>query len=75
MSEYIVDYRWLRSRIFGQVEHLTDGLTEIIRCRDCYHRAGDEADQDGIDPYLCFVHEEYMAPDYFCADGERRAEQ
>lgn len=60
MSEYIVDYRWLRSRIFGQVEHLTDDLTKIIRCRDCRYNE-DESDRwDGT------LTELYGEPPCYC---------
>lgn len=83
MSEYIVDYRWLRSRIFGQVEHLTDGLTEIVRCRDCRYSNEDRrcTSIGWVSVLVCeceqwstsgLMPSHTVEADGFCKWGERR---
>ena len=50
-------------------EHLAITLPNIIRCRDCKHRAG--ANVQAVVSDLCMWLDIIVKPDGFCADGER----
>lgn len=47
---------------------------EIVRCKDCKHRSEETYTRswDNKELYVCQIHDVAGAPDWFCADGERR---
>ena len=78
MSEVIVDAKHLFDLLMNQnlrscltaadaestTQVMTDGLTEIVRCRDCVML---ETESDN----LCLFNGLHVNPDGFCAWGER----
>ncbi len=47
----------------------TIDAVEVVRCKDCRMTRGKD---EYIGRWWCFVHQGYMADDYYCADGKRR---
>lgn len=72
MSEYIIDmgnssYKPSSGLLCADVSQLRE---EVIRCRDCKHRAG--ANVQAVVSDLCMWLEIIVKPDGFCAWGEKR---
>ena len=57
----------LRSKC--EVDAKSADAVEVVRCKDCRMTRGRD---EHIWRWWCFVHQEYMADDYYCADGKRR---
>lgn len=70
MREFIVKV-FYRQDAKGEYEHNRSDLTEeVVRCKHCRYwwRNGEH---DGDPPHRMCVRD---APEWFCADGERRAD-
>ena len=53
----------------NQIDHApTVDAVEVVRCEECRHKCGEH------DGYICCDKNRWHEPDWFCADGERRAE-
>ena len=47
---------------------------EIVRCKDCKHWDRGHTEECDNSDSVCF-HNGWCDPDWFCADGERKAER
>lgn len=78
MREYIVDFGDKSSAFVGlamaeAVNHGANIKCEIVRCRDCKHRAG--ANVQAVVSDLCMWLDIIVKPDGFCAWGERKVDE
>ena len=52
------------------IEHINlMNLVEVVRCKECKHWEMRNSPRG-----WCIVHQGYVSPQYFCADGEREGE-
>lgn len=74
MSEYIIKETGYPGAIEQEV------VQELVRCRDCIWYEIYQLKKDGTDDLrckrsYCALWGNYLKPDYFCADGERREDE
>lgn len=56
---------------------ITMDAVEVVRCKDCIWYVIVQLKKDGTNdrrykPSYCMMWDNYLKPDFFCADGERR---
>ena len=84
MKEYFVYadvtmavHEWIQKGSVSEELAEQRGLVELVRCKDCKHRSNEMYDYYGNPNnkvYVCQIHDLAKKPDWFCADGERRAD-
>lgn len=73
MSEYIVRETGYPGAIQQEI------VGELVRCKDCRWHEVSKLKQDGTDdkrckPDLCVLYNRRAPEDYYCADGEKGAD-
>lgn len=58
-----------REKVYENWQKGYELVGEVVRCKDCRMTRGRD---EHIGRWWCFVHQGYMADDYYCADGKRR---
>lgn len=66
----------LTPKPFEEAEY-AEKVQELVRCKDCQWYVIVQLKKDGTDdrrykPSYCMLWDNYLKPDFFCADGERR---